>query len=190
MRGVSGGYAQIWDSALGRSLCPPLRHDGVVDDLAFSPDDSRLATGCGDGTARIWDTATGQALTPLLRHPTSVTEVEFSPDGRLLASASEDGSLLLWEASSGEPAAPRLYYGSRHDIAQFRFSRDGRWLALASATDTVVLRELTTTSRGVEELIQEAQVLSGHRIDPVASMVPLELPVLSNAWQRVSANNR
>jgi WD40 repeat protein len=189
-RDVSGGYAQIWDSASGRSLSMPLRHDGVVDDLAFSPDDSRFATGCSDGTARIWDTATGQALTPLLRYPTSVTQVEFSPDGRLLAGASKDGSLLLWDASSGELAAPRLHYASRHDIARLRFSRDGRWVALASAADTVVIRELATTSRAVDELIQEAQVLSAHRIDPVAGMAPLELPVLSNAWHRLSSSGR
>jgi len=189
-REVSGGYAQIWDSARGRSLSSPLRHDGVVADLAFSPDDSRIATGCTDGTARIWDTATGQALTPLLRHPTSVTQVEFSPDGRLLMGASEDGSLLLWDALTGELAAPRLYHASRHDIARFGFSRDGRWIALASAADTVIMRELATTGRPVDELIRQAQVLSAHRIDPIASMVPLELPVLSNAWHRVSTNSK
>jgi len=190
MREVSGGYAQIWDAASGRSLSVALRHDGAIDDLCFSPDDRRLAIACSDGTARIWDTATGLGLTPLLRHPTSVTQVEFSPDGRLLASASEDGSLLLWDAASGELAAPRLNYGSRHDVARFRFSRDGRWIALASAADTVVLRELLTTCRPVDELVREAQVLSAHRIDPVASMVPLELPVLSNAWHRLSARDR
>ncbi len=189
-REVSGGYAQIWDSTSGRSLSLPLWHDAVVSDLAFSPDDSRVATGCADGTARIWDTATGQALTPLLRHPTSMAHVEFSPDGRLLAGASEDGSLLLWDALTGELAAPRLYQASRHDVARFRFSRDGRWLALASAADTVVVRELATTDRSVDELIRQAQVLSAHRIDPVAGMVPLELPVLSNAWHRLSSSSK
>jgi len=188
-RDVSGGDAQIWDASSGRSLSLPLRHDGLIRELAFNPDDSRVATGCSDGTARIWESATGQALTPPLRHPTSVTHVEFSPDGRLLAGASEDGSLLLWDALTGELAAPPLRHASRHDIARFHFSQDGRWLALASAADTVLVRELATTGRAVDELIQQAQVLSAHRIDPVAGMVPLELPVLSNAWHRVSSSN-
>ena len=85
---------------------------------------------------------------------------------------------------------PGKHHASRHDIAQFRFSRDGRWLALASAADTVVVRELSTTGRPVDELVREAQVLSAHRIDPVASMVPLELPALSNAWHRLSSSSK
>ena len=185
-RDSAGGYAQFFALPSGRQLSPPLSHDGVISDVAFSPDSARVATACTDGTTRIWDTATGQAMTPRLRHPTSVKQVGFSPDGRLLAAASEDGSVFLWDALTGELASPRLLHPSRHDITRFDFSPDGRWLALVSSSDTVMVRALASTSRPVDELIREAQVLSSHRIDVITGMVPLELPALSNAWHQMS----
>ena len=56
-----------WPAA---SSWPELRHGGWmagVFAVAFSPDGTRLATGCGGihGTARIWDLASGQQLTQL-----------------------------------------------------------------------------------------------------------------------------
>ena len=37
-----------------------MEHGGKVDEVAFSPDGTRLATGSTDKTARLWDVATGQ----------------------------------------------------------------------------------------------------------------------------------
>jgi WD40 repeat protein len=183
-RGRAGDYAQLWDTANGQRVTPLLHHDAGVTDVVFSPDGRRLATGCADGSARIWDTGTGQALTPPLRHPTVVKQVGFSPDGRRLAGASEDGTLVIWDAVTGELASTRLTHPVRYDVARFDFSRDGRRLAIATAAEAVWIRELTKTERSVDDLIEEAQVLSAHRIDPVAGIAPLDSATQSNVWQR------
>ncbi|MBS2036626.1 protein kinase [bacterium] len=72
--------------------------------LAFSPDESWLATGCSDGTARIWDSTSGQLLTSWLVHDGPITSLAFSPDGRRLATAARDGKVRIWDLSgSGTP---------------------------------------------------------------------------------------
>ncbi len=183
-RGRAGDYAQVWDTTTGRPVMPLLRHDAGVTDVVFSQDGRRLATGCADGSARIWDTGTGQALTPPLRLPAIVKQVGFSPDGRRLAGASEDGTVVIWDAVTGELASPRMTHPIRYDIARFHFSGDGRRLAIATAAEAVWVRRLVKTESLIEDLIEEAQVLSAHRIDPVSGMAPLDSLAQSNVWQR------
>ena len=68
---------------------------GDINEIAYSPDGTRLAVGGGIG---IWlyDTATGQEVALLTGHTSVVWSVAFSPDGRTLASGSGDGTVLLW----------------------------------------------------------------------------------------------
>ena len=49
--------------------------------MAFSPDGTRILTGCEDNTARLWDAATGKPLATLAGHRAPVSAVAFSPDG-------------------------------------------------------------------------------------------------------------
>ncbi len=87
---------KIWEASSGRELLTLRGHAGVVENLTFSPDGRRLASGAGDATVRIWDTATGQELLTLRGHTQTVGGVAFSKDGKLLASASAE--LKIWNA--------------------------------------------------------------------------------------------
>jgi len=69
-----------------------LGHTGLVFSVAFSPDDSIIATGSTDGTAKIWDALTGRELLTLSSDGGGVTNVAFSPDGSRLATANRDGT--------------------------------------------------------------------------------------------------
>jgi WD40 repeat protein/serine/threonine protein kinase len=72
-----------------------------VDCLAFSPDDSTLATGHGDSLIRIWDLDEGRLRTKLAGHAGAVRHVAFAPDGDRLLSASVDGTTRIWSAGQG-----------------------------------------------------------------------------------------
>ena len=74
--------------------------DGVLS-VAFSPDDTLLASTNYDKTVRVWDVRTGTEFWAMQAHKDKPTDVAFSPDGRLLASASNDKTICLWEVSTG-----------------------------------------------------------------------------------------
>jgi WD40 repeat protein/serine/threonine protein kinase/tetratricopeptide (TPR) repeat protein len=143
---VQPAAAHVWDVATGRAVTPPLKHEDVVWDAAWSPDSRHVATASYDGTARIWDAASGAALTAPLKHNGEVKWVAFSPDGRLLLTiadarfarklgqAQRESEWRLWDAASGAPLTePR-----KQDILRSAaFSPDSRRLVTGGQTPKV-----------------------------------------------------
>jgi WD40 repeat protein len=77
--------------------------------VAFSRDQSLLATGQDDGHVHIWDLEHRKALGEVGRHqsrnrdePCSVSALAFSADGSRLASAGEERLIHVWEVPSGK----------------------------------------------------------------------------------------
>ena len=56
------GLIDIRDEETGESVLSFQGHDGDVNDVAFSPDGSRLASTGDDGTLKVWDPSTGRLL--------------------------------------------------------------------------------------------------------------------------------
>jgi WD40 repeat protein len=69
----------------------------MVYGVAFSPDGTRLATGCEDNTIRLWDLTTDQQVSELRGHTDYVHAVAFSPDGTRLVTGSGDFTVRLWD---------------------------------------------------------------------------------------------
>ena len=65
--------------------------------VVWSPDGTRLATGCFSGTVRLWDPLTGACLATLEGHGGSVASVSWSPSGALLATGSKDKAIRVWD---------------------------------------------------------------------------------------------
>jgi WD40 repeat protein/tRNA A-37 threonylcarbamoyl transferase component Bud32 len=94
--------------------------------VAFSPDDSALATGCSDGIIRLWDVASGDIRQTLSGHVASVCRMAFAPDGLSLASLGEDNVVNLWHLKTGQ----RFFSmdSQKRELHGLAFSRDGRLL--------------------------------------------------------------
>ena len=74
-------------------------HTARIQDIAYSPDNSLLATSSYDGTIRIWN-ANRMSDNPVMitEHESWALAIAFSPDGKQLISTSEKGEIFYWAA--------------------------------------------------------------------------------------------
>lgn len=71
-------------------------HDSDVIDIAWSPDDSMLASCSLDNLVIIWDCRTGNQITTLRGHTSFVKGVAWDPIGKFLATQSDDKTCIIW----------------------------------------------------------------------------------------------
>jgi WD40 repeat protein len=155
--------ATVWETATGRALLRLEGLQGVVTDIAFSPDGSWIATASHKRISLIseiaaaprpeltvWEARTARRLSSLVGHADAITSLEFSPDNRYLISAGE--SVRRWRI----PIAlePRTFSGHADAITGVVFSPDGARLATSSRDKTVRLWDI---ARG-----QVLRTLRGH----------------------------
>jgi serine/threonine protein kinase len=88
-----GDVLRIYDVRTSKPTTPPMVHgDAVlVGEASFSPDGTRVVTGCLDAKVRIWNTTTGKQTVPHMKHGGAGASASFSPDGRWVVSFSDDG---------------------------------------------------------------------------------------------------
>jgi WD40 repeat protein len=90
---------RLWNTTTWKEVAI-LKQGTTTYGIAFTPDGTRLATGCADNSIRFWDVLTGQEVTELRSHGSYVKAVTFSPDGTRLASASGDNTVRVWDTLS------------------------------------------------------------------------------------------
>ncbi|HEX6399855.1 MAG TPA: WD40 repeat domain-containing protein, partial [Actinomycetota bacterium] len=100
--GASGsGLIEIRDPETGGLVIPRFEgHQGDINDVAFSPDGSRLATAGADGALKVWDPSTGE----LLANWTGRGEVwgpSFDQDGTRLAATWNDEVVRVLDVRRG-----------------------------------------------------------------------------------------
>jgi WD40 repeat protein len=145
-----------------------LRHTGVVESVAFSPDGKRLGTGSydgHDGVVKLWDVATGHEVATLTGHTQSVTCVAFSPDGKRLATGSYDHTVKLWDLTTRQATTTLEVYtgefrpGVAEGVQQLAYSDDGKKLATRSTDNVVKVWDVETgrelaTLRGNKNILR------------------------------------
>ena len=144
---VSGGVdgaLRIWDAVNGVELARLTRPgEGPVRAVAYSPDGSRIAAGCGD-TVRIWDDGGAERLS-LTDHHGAAWALAFSPDGSRLVVGSNDwgtapiglaGNVTIWDATTGAQLATLTQAGNGL-VRAVAYSPDGSRI-VATSGDRVV----------------------------------------------------
>jgi WD40 repeat protein/DNA-binding SARP family transcriptional activator len=162
------GLVDIRDARTGESVRSFVGHDvdineGDINNVAFSPDGSLLATAGDDGAARLWDPRTGEerwsVQTPS-PDPLGVFGLSFSPDGtRLSATWVGEQVVRVIDVASGRTVHEIPSRGA--GIAAF--SPDGERLALAGQDQSAAL---VVDARSGDEVL----TLAGHQwgLDDVA----------------------
>lgn len=127
-----------------------------LDQIAVSPDGTRIAAATTDGVLLRPADAGARAKPVLLREPDLVYAVAFWPDGARLVSAGEDGRLRVWDAREGPSKRPAIL-GRHSSVRSLAVSPDGE--RLVSGGDDGRLR-VWAIEAGTG---QEPLVLPGHR---------------------------
>jgi WD40 repeat protein len=114
-----------------------MKHDGVINTLAFSPDGRLVAASyVDDRTLRLWDTQSFQPVGDPMRFDSGVSVATFSPDGRVVAAGGGDGSIRLWTVDDQtQLGAPLTVHKSA--VSSLDFSPDGSKLLSASEDHTL-----------------------------------------------------
>jgi WD40 repeat protein len=130
--------------------------------VAWSPDDSQIATGMLNGEIIIWDYQTGDQITKLVHDDQTkmISYAEWSPDGSKIASASDDGTARVWDAHSWD-----LLYIVQHQsptsLAAAKWSPDGSRLLTGAGNDDMGAKD-NTARIWDSETGKQLLVISGH----------------------------
>jgi len=139
--GTIAGVVCIWNLEAHRD--PPRRllgHQNRVNSVAFSPDDSLIASVAYDGL-RLWRAETGQPVSVTCETSGSHT-VAFSPDGTTMASCSGKKT-QMWDVGTGNPVAVDVL---SHEVGVLSicFSTDSMTFAAGLHDSTIELWDMTT----------------------------------------------
>ncbi len=107
-------------------------HEARINNIAFAPDGSALATASNDRTIRLWKTDDWSLLGVLTGHQGAVMDLAFSPDGGTLYSGGGDGTLRRWDWRSLRPG--EVLRQGTGAILSLAPSPDGRTLAFFAIT--------------------------------------------------------
>ncbi|MBI4578742.1 MAG: serine/threonine protein kinase [Planctomycetes bacterium] len=130
------GKVAVYETAGGKRVCP-VEHDGVIQQMRFSPNSKLLAIGNANGWLELCDAVSGARLTRLGPHGASVSTVAFSPDGSLIATGSSDQMVRIW--SIQERRELHLLRGHQADVTALAWSPDATTLASSAENGSLIL---------------------------------------------------
>jgi len=133
---------------------------GWIYDLAFSPDESALATASSDNILRIWDVETGE-LQHFKKVEYPIWLVTFHPDGGILAYGGcsmfhRDGNCIRGEVTLWDIEKRRIIGDFTHDrLNTIAFNPNGQTIAASALAYQAVIRLYDIHSGAVKDMDQD-----------------------------------
>ena len=153
---INADYSiRLWEAETGTELSILIGHTHRIRSIAFSPDNTMIATGSWDGTFRLWDVETGAQLhTFTINAISGIDDIEFSPDGKKIAALHTfmNSSVHLFDVETGmrlqsftaftlPPLSriPPTYPINEHkeSVNRIVFRPDGKSILTVSYDDTI-----------------------------------------------------
>jgi WD40 repeat protein len=145
--------------ATGEELLALARHPAPVNELAFTPDGTRIVTVDHGGMVRVWDTRPQQlGERATLSVDVGAFDVALSPDEQQVAIGSVTGPAGIWSLASGE----RLHtFAGGGPVYRVAYSPDGQRLATAGADNHIRVWDIPSGRELLAFVGHEAGVASG-----------------------------
>ncbi len=174
---------RVWDLT-GTPLTPALQHAAGVFVACFSPDGRYIAAGGEDRIIRVWDWEKGQPICPDLTVPDYAKDVVFTSDGRYVivdnALPAEHYSHRVWSVVTGQPITPRVDGGTV--FKDFQIATDLSRAVCIDYRGSVYVWDMESTDQQPDELIRQAERLSGSRMNAASTPIPLG----PQWWKRIA----
>jgi len=149
--------AIVWDAATVTQLAVLSEHDGLIQDMVWSPEGSMLVTGSDDGTVRWWNPTTGEQVANV-EIGVPISTLDYSSNGQFVAVgvSQSDGSVYLLNGANGEQVA--VYQVTSTGISSVAFSPDNTMLLLGGTDNTFAIYDTQSdqpiTAMSVEDNIR------------------------------------
>ncbi|HEX2746615.1 MAG TPA: c-type cytochrome domain-containing protein [Verrucomicrobiales bacterium] len=134
------GEVKIWNVSDGASvLTLKDPHSDTVNALAFSPDDSLLATAGSDRWARVFRVSDGQRTASFEGHSSHVLSIAWRCDGLALATGGADNTLRVWDLLDAKQIRNTTSFS--REVSAVSWIGTGDTIASASGDSTVRLND-------------------------------------------------
>ncbi|KAG8216965.1 WD40-repeat-containing domain protein [Butyriboletus roseoflavus] len=118
--------ASVWSISSGERLVGPVKHDGTVTGMKFSPNGEQIATTSYGGSIRVFDSRTGDEVININTTTPSqgtITPLSWSNDGQQIFAVCKGNKIRSFEVSTGS------------QLTEIEIRKDGRLESIALATN-------------------------------------------------------
>ncbi len=126
----------VCNTKTGKKVTECNGHTFAVRDLAFSPDNKRIASASDDMTTLVWDASTGKDIGAPFTHASLVTGVVFKGEDTVFT-ACQDGAVRAWKVAGN--AKPEILRSSDQGLWSMALSADGSLLSFSDSSFQVEL---------------------------------------------------
>jgi len=124
--------AKVWNAVSGDEL-QSFTHGRIVKSVAFSPDDTKLLTGCQDKIVRVFDLGKPEAAPQTLEgHTQSLKSALWLAGGATIISGGGEPMIRIWDARTLQPVRTLQL---KAPVTSIEICLDGKHLAVSAGKE-------------------------------------------------------